>query len=351
MNTSGAIDGYSLNITTNIRGNNLGAYSTVSFPAYLNAEGSYSAGAYMTCDNAGEYDMNFIASRPSNYDGGFRWYNVTQDTANSEVQLMALNSSGNLTTSGIIHISTNQQVLDGSFAYGAFINWNGTGGQAETDFINSCASEYPGGFNWYNVTTGAANTEVGLMSLNGSGDLSTSGYIATYGHCGVTNLSLPQGGYINWNTTCGDGKMDFICSKGLGPGGFLWFNVTSDQANQNPPALMELDYLGNLYATNYIYWSDYRIKENVISLDDDKDKDKFTVDKLRPVHYTHKKTQKESIGLIAHEVQEVFPFLVTGEKDAEKLQGVDYAGLIPVLIKEIQDLKKELSEIKKQIND
>ena len=107
----------------------------------------------------------------------------------------------------------------------------------------------------------------------------------------------------------------------------------------------------NLYATNFYNRSDYRIKENVISLHDDKDKDKFTVDKLRPVHYTHKKTQKEAIGLIAHEVQEVFPFLVTGEKDAEKLQCVDYVGLIPVLIKEIQDLKNELSEIKKQINN
>jgi hypothetical protein len=108
---------------------------------------------------------------------------------------------------------------------------------------------------------------------------------------------------------------------------------------------------GDLYANNFSGLSDYRIKENVISLHDDKDKDKFTVDKLRPVHYSRKESQKEEIGLIAHEVQEVFPFLVTGEKDAEKMQSLNYIGLIPVLIKEIQDLKKELSEIKKQINN
>jgi len=195
-----------------------------------------------------------------------------------------------------------------------------------------------------------------VTDIYASGNIECSGNlkvtnIRASGHCNVRNLALPQGSYVNWNDTCGDGEMDFICSNGGGDGGFYWYNIASNEANQNPPILMRLDLYGNLYATQFNQLSDYRIKENVISLHDDKDKDKFTVDKLRPVYYTHKESQKESIGLIAHELQEVFPFLVRGEKDAEKLQAVDYVGLIPVLIKEIQDLKKELSEIKKQINN
>ena len=65
----------------------------------------------------------------------------------------------------------------------------------------------------------------------------------------------------------------------------------------------------------------------------------FTVDKLRPVYYDNKKTNKKELGLIAHEVQEAYPFLVTGTKDGDELQSINYIGLISLLVKEIQDLK------------
>jgi hypothetical protein len=52
------------------------------------------------------------------------------------------------------------------------------------------------------------------------------------------------------------------------------------------------------------------------------------------------------MGFIAHELQEHFPFLVSGEKDGPENQSVNYIGLIALLTKEIQDLKKEIKEIK-----
>jgi len=70
---------------------------------------------------------------------------------------------------------------------------------------------------------------------------------------------------------------------------------------------------------------------------------------LKPVSYLNKKQNKQDIGLIAHEVQEVFPCLVTGEKDGEHMQSVNYTGLIPILIKEIQELKKEIKMLKEKI--
>jgi len=83
--------------------------------------------------------------------------------------------------------------------------------------------------------------------------------------------------------------------------------------------------------------SDYRIKDNVVSLPDCS----FVVDPLRPVYYRNKLTNKQDIGLIAHEVQEHFPFLVSGEKDGETTQSVNYTSLIGLLIHEIQQLKQE----------
>jgi len=108
-----------------------------------------------------------------------------------------------------------------------------------------------------------------------------------------------------------------------------------------------LDVSGNLNVsgttTNV---SDYRIKESVIPLDNT-----FIVDKLNPVTYFNTRSGKQDIGLIAHELQEIYPILVNGEKDGENLQSVNYIGVIPILIKEIKESKKEIQELKKEIQE
>ena len=69
---------------------------------------------------------------------------------------------------------------------------------------------------------------------------------------------------------------------------------------------------------------------------------------MKPVYFKFKKDGKESIGLIAHELQEYYPFLVEGEKDGPNIQRVNYIGLIGVLIREVQDLKREVKELKQK---
>lgn len=111
---------------------------------------------------------------------------------------------------------------------------------------------------------------------------------------------------------------------------------------------------GNLVVTGTIYCdnpilpipSDYRIKENITLLDGT-----YNVDDLKPVKYFNTKTKNEEVGFIAHEVQEVFPFLVHGEKDGEKLQTLNYIGLIGVLVKEIQQLKMEVKDLKQKLGN
>jgi hypothetical protein len=90
-------------------------------------------------------------------------------------------------------------------------------------------------------------------------------------------------------------------------------------------------------ATSFIATSDYREKDNVIDLDET-----FNVDVLRPVFYDFKPLGKKHIGFIAHEVQEFYPFLVSGEKDGKATQAMNYNGLIGILTKEIQVLKKKV---------
>ena len=105
-----------------------------------------------------------------------------------------------------------------------------------------------------------------------------------------------------------------------------------------------LDICGNLIAGSYATSSDYRIKTNVVELDET-----YTVDKLRPVKYFQTQITREKYGLIAHELQEHYPDLVVGEKDGSELQRVNYTGLIAILINEIKRLKQNLAELESGI--
>jgi hypothetical protein len=102
---------------------------------------------------------------------------------------------------------------------------------------------------------------------------------------------------------------------------------------------------GEVIAATFNATSDYRIKENIIKLNSN-----FTIDSIIPVTYKNLRTNRQDIGLIAHELQEHYPELVNGEKDGKEMQSVNYIGLIPILIKEIQELKKDMAYIKKKIN-
>lgn len=83
--------------------------------------------------------------------------------------------------------------------------------------------------------------------------------------------------------------------------------------------------------------SDSRVKEDIEELND-----KDTVDNLKPIEYDNILSKKHEYGLIAHELQEEYPYLVKGEKDGEDNQTINYQGIIGILVKEIQDLKKQI---------
>jgi hypothetical protein len=102
--------------------------------------------------------------------------------------------------------------------------------------------------------------------------------------------------------------------------------------------------------TTYGTSSDYRLKHDVQPLSFGLS----TVSALKPVTY---KWQDNSYGegFIAHELQEVIPLAVTGEKDAVneddsiKPQGVDYSKIVVHLVAAIQELKADLDAAKAEI--
>jgi hypothetical protein len=127
----------------------------------------------------------------------------------------------------------------------------------------------------------------------------------------------------------------------------IWSNtisISTDLAGTGILINGDLNVSGNITATGTITpsTSDYRIKDIIEPLNAS-----YSVDNLNPVKYFNKKSKKEEIGFIAHEVQQSFPCLVTGEKDGQDLQTLNYIGLIGILTKEIQQLKADVAELKK----
>jgi hypothetical protein len=94
-------------------------------------------------------------------------------------------------------------------------------------------------------------------------------------------------------------------------------------------------------AVSYNTTSDYRLKENISPIVNSLDR----VMQLKPSKFNWIETGEESEGFIAHELQEIFPYAVAGEKDAIysstgniKPQSVDYGRITPLLVKAIQEL-------------
>jgi hypothetical protein len=104
---------------------------------------------------------------------------------------------------------------------------------------------------------------------------------------------------------------------------------------------------GQVTANSFNTTSDYRIKENVQSL---KNNSIYTIDGLNPVSYYNTICNKDDIGFIAHELQEQFPQLVNNNKDGEEYQSINYTGLIPILVKEIQELKHKILSLEISLN-
>jgi Chaperone of endosialidase len=96
----------------------------------------------------------------------------------------------------------------------------------------------------------------------------------------------------------------------------------------------------NMVAATFTTTSDYRIKSNIAPLTDT-----YTVDQLNPVSYYNALTKRNDIGLLAHELQDLYPYLVYGKKDDTEHQSINYASLISILIREVKELKKKVNAL------
>jgi hypothetical protein len=211
------------------------------------------------------------------------------------------------------------------------------------------------------TVTGAAQTAITslgtLTGLTVAGTLSATIY---------TSSGAPQSNYIKLGTAAADsegslygytayGAIRTTCGYGVG---ISWISNGGGAGVYTPNAhavflasgTVSGDIRSNSNTTvSYNTSSDYRLKENISEITDGIER----IRQLRPVKYQFKDPNNDTFydGFLAHEVQPVAPYAISGEKDAvgenglPMYQQIDTSWLVGLLAAGIKDLDKRLTEL------
>ena len=102
----------------------------------------------------------------------------------------------------------------------------------------------------------------------------------------------------------------------------------------------------NTSSTAYNTSSDYRLKENEVSISDGITRLKS----LKPYRFNFKVDPDKTVdGFFAHEVAPVIPEAVTGEKDAEDMQQMDQSKLVPLLTAALQEAIAKIETLETKV--
>ncbi len=209
--------------------------------------------------------------------------------------------------------------------------------------------------------TDASNYTI-CMGYAGSGN---TGLISTLGGTAVLALGtnstermrITSGGDVCINATSAVnlGKTTVAYDSGSSRG--ITINQTNNAAGYLMSFCLQGSEKGSIYqntsSTSYNTSSDYRLKENIAPMTGALNR----VAQLKPCTYTWKINGSDGEGFIAHELAEVVPQCVTGEKDAVDAegnpvyQGIDTSFLVATLTAAIQELKAEVDSLKAQLNN
>ena len=205
----------------------------------------------------------------------------------------------------------------------------------------------------------AGTDSVTTLKLTTAGD-STTVYLDDDGNVGI-NTATPS-----YNLTVDSGTNDIgILTASSDSGSYVGFldNATSTipkigavgnklilDASQyvgikRTDPSYALDVSGTIRATgDVIAYSDARVKENVETIPNALDK----VKAMRGVGYNKIGEQKRSIGVIAQEMIEVMPEVVS--QDEQGMYSVAYGNLVGVLVEAMKEQQKQIDELKAQLD-
>ena len=225
---------------------------------------------------------------------------------------------------------------------GGFIDFDSTNLQ-----FNTQRNPNTGAFN----DTNKSHAHIGLQGPDGGSQINF-GTAAANNTVATTRMVIDGNGDILFGTST---KANDFTYLELATNNRRILNIGSSTVSQqtlvnfrNPNGVVgELQTDGS--TTSFVTSSDYRLKENVVEMTDALDR----VSKLKPSRFNFiANPDKTYDGFLAHEVQDIVPEAISGEKDEidedgnEKYQGIDQSKLVPLLVGAIQELKAEIEILK-----
>jgi hypothetical protein len=313
-------------------GNNVGTANTANQIAL------YGGGQYGFGVSAGH--LNYISG------GAHSFYN----TATSATQML-ITSDGNLLLGTTDNGSGAKLVF---FSTTAAQQLKAAGTAPAITFSNTITSPTIGG------VLGAATGANQFITGTASGDMVLANQFNTgaliFGTSNTERMRILSGGQLNINSCVLSTQIKLgILQTQNNHVTYLYVNNGSGNASvyaridSTGNAFAYFDYSGTVVGsittngstTSYNITSDYRLKQdfkNYKALD--------LISAIKTYDYEWKSDKSRMYGVIAHELQEVIPYAVTGKKDGEQMQGVDYSKIVPILIKSIQELKAEIETLK-----
>jgi hypothetical protein len=203
---------------------------------------------------------------------------------------------------------------------------------------------------------------LGLDTANGSTErarITSGGYFKASNTGSYSGVAVPYHEFVNNqntvtlysdNTNTGASA---VCFYSRLPTGATGYHL---QAQTAAAVVYQVLANGNVQNTNNSYGaiSDLKLKENI----SDATPKLSGLNRLRVVNYNLKGDTLKQIGLIAQEVEQVFPGLVeetpdvdpdTKEPTGTVTKAVKYSVLVPMLLKAVQELNAEVNALKAQV--
>jgi len=186
------------------------------------------------------------------------------------------------------------------------------------------------------------------------GNSSASGFLQLFTNNGNSTVTIDSSGnLIIGASTTRTGTQSLSLEQA---NSYIQFRQTGAQGVAQIQFMRNTDstatYAGGISTTGttvtYSVSSDYRLKENVDYNFNALDR----VKQLKPARFNFITDADTTVdGFIAHEVSDIVPEAITGEKDGEEMQGIDQSKLVPLLTKAIQELSAKVEELESKINE
>lgn len=286
-------------------------------------------------------------------------FEVRDDSGNTDLIVKGNGNVGIGTTSPIQKLDTPNIIIGGSTIAGTYranaLFMDNNGGNSR--FYSSGPNGTTQGSYEFNIMASDANPLQTVLVINNSGNV------------GIGNTS-PQTTLHTGPTTTVTNVFTarFAASNFFASGGNSMFYVPDTAANimmfgsnqlgtnqiefyhKNPGTSQA--YVGRIStsssATSYVTSSDYRLKENIVPISDSISR----LNQLKPSRFNFIEEPGKIVdGFIAHEVQDIVPEAIVGEKDEVDEdggiipQGIDQAKLVPLLVAAMQELEARVKEL------